>query len=172
MARKRKVDNAVLKRIRQRQAREQRQSRTRVERKRILIVCEGEKTEPNYFRSFQEALPKGVVELEIMGTGDNTLNVVNKAIELWYLLHFEFYQNAIARTRYSELLSNHLQQPYQKNDLNIWDILQEKGDISMAIRRARELSEKYSQNSPAQENPVTYVFKLVEELQIYLPPEK
>ena len=223
MARKRKVDNAVLKRIRQRQAREQRQSRIRVERKRILIVCEGEKTEPNYFRSFQKALPKGVVELEIIGTGDNTLNVVNKAIEernkkkdtnraydqvwavfdkdsfpdhrfneavflakrekvgcaysneafeLWYLLHFEFYQNAAVRGHYAKLLSNHLQQPYQKNDSNIWSILEEKGDISMAIRRARELSERYSQNSPAQENPVTHVFRLVEELLIYLPPEK
>lgn len=53
-----------------------------VERKRILIVCEGEKTEPNYFRSIQKDLPQHVVELEICGEGLETLRLVEKAQEL------------------------------------------------------------------------------------------
>ncbi|MCX6030999.1 MAG: RloB family protein [Chloroflexi bacterium] len=43
-----------------------------------MIVCEGEKTEPNYFRSFR--VPRDVVD--VRGLGDNTLNLVKKALEL------------------------------------------------------------------------------------------
>ena len=46
------------------------------ERERILIVCEGAKTEPNYFRAIQEKLPPRVVEEEIAGEGHNTLRLV------------------------------------------------------------------------------------------------
>ena len=61
------------------QKEEKRRIKTRVERKRILIVCEGEKTEPNYFHSIQEELPQHVVELEIFGVGLNTLTLVERA---------------------------------------------------------------------------------------------
>jgi hypothetical protein len=47
-------------------------------RQRFLVVCEGEKTEPNYFRSFR--VPKDVVV--VRGLGDNTLTLVKKALEL------------------------------------------------------------------------------------------
>ncbi len=43
---------------------------------RILIVCEGEKTEPNYFRAFR------VFSAEIVGEGYNTLSLVERAKEL------------------------------------------------------------------------------------------
>ncbi|MGS2727945.1 RloB family protein [Psychroserpens sp. BH13MA-6] len=53
------------------------------ERKYFLIVCEGEKTEPNYFRYFRNKLPKHLLNtVELVGEGDNTLNVVKKAISL------------------------------------------------------------------------------------------
>ncbi|MEI6286307.1 MAG: RloB family protein [Bacillota bacterium] len=56
-----------------------RKSATRDERKKILIVCEGEKTEPNYFRSFR--YPKDVVEVSVDGAGCETIRVVERAIE-------------------------------------------------------------------------------------------
>ncbi len=50
---------------------------------RILIVCEGEKTEPNYFRSFGRINRGGVVyEIECEGGKINTIQVVKKAIAL------------------------------------------------------------------------------------------
>lgn len=50
---------------------------------RILIVCEGEKTEPNYFRSFGRINRGGIVyDIECNGGKINTIQVVNKAIEL------------------------------------------------------------------------------------------
>ncbi|MCX5821408.1 MAG: RloB family protein [Deltaproteobacteria bacterium] len=52
---------------------------TREERQRFLIVCEGEKTEPNYFESFKQDLPRQVVQLEIFGEGANTLSLVARA---------------------------------------------------------------------------------------------
>ena len=52
-----------------------------VERQYFLIVCEGEKTEPNYFNALIEKLPTKSVSVEILGEGTNTINVVEKAIE-------------------------------------------------------------------------------------------
>ena len=52
------------------------------ERKYFLIVCEGERTEPQYFNYFKEILPRQLLKtIEIKGEGDNTINIVKKAIE-------------------------------------------------------------------------------------------
>lgn len=50
---------------------------------RILVVCEGIKTEPNYFKSFDKK-NNGifVVELDFSGGGINTIQVVDEAIRL------------------------------------------------------------------------------------------
>lgn len=45
---------------------------------RILIVCEGEKTEPNYFQQFKVTSAK----IEVVGTGYNTLSLVQEALRL------------------------------------------------------------------------------------------
>ncbi len=49
---------------------------TRYLRERILILCEGKKTEPNYFRKF----PLNVELIDAQGTGANTLSLVEDAI--------------------------------------------------------------------------------------------
>ncbi len=51
---------------------------------KVLIVCEGEKTEPNYFRSFEMMKNSSglVYEITFGGGGINTKQVVDKAIEL------------------------------------------------------------------------------------------
>ena len=48
-------------------------------RQRILIVCEGEKTEPNYFRHFP--LPSDSI-VEVQGVGANTVGLVEEALRL------------------------------------------------------------------------------------------
>ena len=53
---------------------------TRQVRQRFLIVCEGEKTEPNYFRSFR--VPKDVIQIDIKGVGENPSKLVESAKEL------------------------------------------------------------------------------------------
>ena len=56
-----------------------RQTKTRETRKRFLIVCEGEKTEVNYFKAF--TVPKKI-EVMVKGEGKNSLSLVNKAIQI------------------------------------------------------------------------------------------
>lgn len=58
--------------------REQRQVDRQEVKERFLIICEGAKTEPNYFAGFR--VPGRV--LEIKGLGQNTLSLVDEAIRL------------------------------------------------------------------------------------------
>jgi hypothetical protein len=77
MARKIKIDNAVLKRF---ESRERKRKIGSIPlRKYFLIICEGAKTEPNYFEAIKKRLPPGVMEyIEIDGEGRNTLNLVEE----------------------------------------------------------------------------------------------
>ena len=73
MAAKRiKIDNASSKFRRQSQKREQ-----KVIRCSVLIVCEGTKTEPNYFEAFAEK-QQGVIvyDIEVKGLGRGTKDVI------------------------------------------------------------------------------------------------
>jgi hypothetical protein len=191
----------------------QRQVDIRPERQRFLIVCEGEKTEPQYFRGFH--LP-GLVEVEAIGTGRNTQSLVeealrirtvkmkeaeqagseytydqywcvfdrdsfpadafnnaiiqaeaagfqvaysNEAFELWYLLHFNYLDVALARQGYKQPLTQWLGRPYVKNDPAIHSLLESKQNI--AIRNAKRLLANYDPHNPQQDNPCTTVHKLV-----------
>lgn len=78
MARRIKIDNAYLKRFRQKKNLEKRAVGTREQRYYFLIASEGAKTEPNYFRALKEELQKGVVEIEIFGAGANTTSLIAK----------------------------------------------------------------------------------------------
>ena len=163
MARKITVPNHI-KKWRSREE-TKRKEETKSKRKFFLIVCEGEKTEPNYFESLKSALPKGVLDVcdfKIIGTGNNTNSLVtkamqlrgqwqiqtgrtidklwivfdkdsftpqsfnsaiqtcianapnveaawtNEAFELWYLLHFHFYNTGINRNNIKSLLKTTL----------------------------------------------------------------
>jgi len=171
---------------------------------RFLIVCEGERTEPNYFSRFRvpklvihvrgygldpTALVKmagrerragdydqvwcvfdrdhcqaGVFNAAIARAKNNGIQVAysNEAFELWYLLHFHYYNTAISRTRYAAKLSGLLGHPYQKNSETIFEeLLSRQPD---AIRNAKRLLAQYSRPNPAADNPSTTVHKLVEQL--------
>jgi hypothetical protein len=52
---------------------------TREVKQRFLIVCEGEKTEPNYFEGFRVSK---VVEIDVQGLGENPSKLVQSAKEL------------------------------------------------------------------------------------------
>jgi hypothetical protein len=77
-AKKITIDNASVKFKKQSQKREK-----KIIRCSILVVCEGTKTEPNYFEAFAE-IKQGVVvyDIEVKGLGRGTIDVVEKAIRL------------------------------------------------------------------------------------------
>ena len=180
--------------------------------RRILIVCEGEKTEPNYFRKFP-ANPEVYDSLVIQGTGYNTVSLIDEAIrmkkfalqkkepyietwcvfdkddfpiasfenaikrakknqikcaysieafEIWYMLHFHYYDSALSREQYKEKLSELLEKPYLKNDEEMFSLL--KNRQSSAIQNAQKLYHKQCSRPMKKQNPVTTVFRLVERL--------
>ncbi|MDR1129858.1 MAG: RloB family protein [Prevotellaceae bacterium] len=180
--------------------------------RRILIVCEGEKTEPNYFRKFPEN-PEVYDRIDIHGTGYNTVSLVNEAVrlknealkkrepyievwcvfdkddfstehfiqaillagrnqikcaysieafELWYMLHYHYYDTALSREQYKEKLTGLLEKPYQKNDEGMYQLLQKRQET--AIKNAQKLHSQQSKLPLNEQNPVTTVFQLVERL--------
>lgn len=178
-------------------------------RKKFLIVCEGTKTEPNYFKCFR--VNRDVVKLDIEGFGYNTLTLVreairiketvyydevwcvfdrdsfsaqsfnaafkvarendikiaysNQAFELWYLLHFHYYDVAIHRKEYCKMLTQLLGHKYEKNSETIYDeLLSRQKD---AIRHAERLHSNYNLTKPERDNPSTTVHELVKKLNEY-----
>ncbi|HEY9296326.1 MAG TPA: RloB family protein [Phormidium sp.] len=188
-------------------------------RRWFLIVCEGEKTEPNYFRRFP--VDTNVIKLDIKGEGKNTKSLVEKAIELkngsesdethrfwcvfdrdknpknpndsqnfnsaitlarnngidvaysndafelWYLLHFHFYNTGISRQDYQNMLTKLLGHEYKKNSETIYEELKDKQQD--AIKHAKRLLQEYEPSNPESDNPSTTVHLLVEELNSFIP---
>ncbi|MCK6612331.1 MAG: RloB family protein [Bacteroidia bacterium] len=225
MARKIKIDPAVVRRRERKESK--RQINSKPKRKRYLIVCEGEKTEPNYFVALKSALPKGVLEVvdfRIIGEGFNTESLVqqaitlsakwefesgrtidklwvvfdkdsfsaaafnnaiqlcintpkteaawsNQAFEIWYLLHFEFYNSGITRDTYEQRIQSNFRNKglvnftYSKNRPDMFDLLSKYGNIKLAIKYAKRLEYSYDGAGDfANQNPCTTVYKLVVEL--------
>ena len=226
MTRKIKIDNAIIKR----RSRKEKKRLVGFKSKRIfyLIVCEGEKTEPNYFSSLKKSLPKGVLELtqiDIDGTGKNTLSIIeeakklrkgyeekylrkidkvwavfdkdsfparnfnnaiikgehskpkihcawtNEAFELWYLLHFNYYNTGLSRHQYQRLLEKEItkasgknEYKYKKNSTEMYALLNLYGSQEFAISNAEKLEKLYNDNSFSNHNPSTKVHLLIKEL--------
>ncbi len=81
MARKIKVDNALLKRF----ASKEKKRSIGIEATKvfILIVSEGTKTEPNYFEAIKAKFPRGIIDtVDIQGTAKNTLTIIEECEKL------------------------------------------------------------------------------------------
>ena len=95
----------------------------------------------------------------------------NEAFELWYLLHFQYYENAMSRRVYKEMIENHLKPVvgnefrYEKNSEDMYALLKEHGSLDDAVRNAKRLAERFAGRLDfANHNPCTMVWGLVEEL--------
>lgn len=86
---KHKVEEAK-KAKQQAKADKKRKVETRVPHVSFLIVCEGTKTEPNYFEALIQDRNSEVVEYEIAGEGRGTVSLVKQAIALRKKSHKQF----------------------------------------------------------------------------------
>ena len=209
-------------------------SRLKEYKNSILIICEGEQTEPNYFQSF----PVSNIRVKTIGTGRNTTSLVaeavrkwkefahdgkfferlwcvfdrddfplqlynkafedivketrklnrkykknvkreieiciaysNEAFELWYLLHYDYIDSTITRSEYKRMLSQRMGKEYQKNDLEIYHLLDDlskrtnnqKGQ-NFANSNAERLREGYNLTDRHNHCPSTNVDALVLQL--------
>lgn len=74
-----KIDNSILKR--HNRVEKKRKERTKEIRVYFLIVCEGEKTEPNYFKSFKTNVKSFVYTIDTLGEGSNTRDLIKRTIK-------------------------------------------------------------------------------------------
>jgi len=92
----------------------------------------------------------------------------NDSFELWYVLHFEFLNTAISREAYKAKLTQHLKRAgfkmgYEKNSESILMLLDDEKQ-QRAIRFGKKLAAKNVGKPYHQQNPMTTVYQLVEEL--------
>ncbi len=90
----------------------------------------------------------------------------NESFELWYLLHFSYIDTQLKRDAYIERIEDHLGIKYKKNSTKMFDLLLDKQND--AIRNAKKLCENCADFTPAESNPSTKVFLLVEELKKHI----
>lgn len=90
----------------------------------------------------------------------------NQAFELWYLLHFNYYNTAMPRGIYNEKLSQLLGRRYVKNSDTIYRELENRQPVALA--NARRLLSQYDPPNPATDDPSTTVHELVEQLNRFL----
>lgn len=229
-------DREELFKKRRRHRRERKENAKKRAPYRYLIVCEGGRTEPNYFEGIKNRINakysnsvrvEEKIEIDIEGTGRSAIDLVNyteyminrsvmpygnvwvifdkddntdqdfnddinrahskgyktgwsnEAIELWFLLHFEYMNTGITRQQYYDKLTKHFKQfgieKYEKNMKDIFELLMDKGCLDEAIKRAERLlkmhEEKRNIRSKAKMNPATTVFELVKELRTYFYEE-
>lgn len=95
----------------------------------------------------------------------------NEAFELWYLLHFQYYENAMSRRVYKEMIEDHIKPilgdnfKYEKNSEQMYTLLKEHGSFEAAIRNAKRLAAQFDgRQDYANHNPCTMVYELIEEL--------
>ncbi|MCD4828181.1 MAG: RloB family protein [Candidatus Cloacimonetes bacterium] len=94
-------------------------------------------------------------------TQDVRIAYSNEAFELWFLLHYDYVNTAISRHQYIKILNRKLDREYKKNDEAMFHVLRDKLDT--AITNAKRLHDLYEkQTQPADRNPCTTVYKLVE----------
>lgn len=112
-------------------------------------------------------------------TKANQLNVCcawsNEAFELWFLLHFQDFQNAMRRQDYQSKLEQELTRCmgkpflYAKNSQDMFDLLSQYGDEEQAIKQAKKLEGQFAGRTDyADHNPCTTVYALIEKLRIQL----
>ena len=94
----------------------------------------------------------------------------NQCIELWFLLHFSYFQSDIHRKEYwpklSECMTLYGLGTYSKGREDMYSILKPYMDI--AIRNARKLDAINQGRTPAMSAPGTKVYELIEKLKPYL----
>ena len=191
-----------------------------------LIVTEGTKTEPEYFRAIRDIINsqyKDRVQLDIYEEGENTLNLFDRAqkhvnnspniykhvwivydtddfpsdhinktaqlcencsndettyhaiwsnqcIELWFLLHFSYFQSDIYRQEYWEKLSKSMSLyglgTYTKGRSDMYMVL--RPYLEIAIQNAKRLDEVNKGRKPSMAAPGTRMHEMLQTLKPYL----
>lgn len=95
--------------------------------KKILIVCEGARTEPDYFKKFKVSK-----KCEIVGAGCNTLSVVNRAVsmfssgdfkEAWCVFDRDSFKKERVKLALKTARQNNINIAFSNESFELWYIL-------------------------------------------------
>lgn len=128
----------------------QRRTNLRIVRQRILIVCEGETSEVNYFRAFR--VTSAVVKP--LGTGLNTLSLVRKTLKLkelnrdfeqiWCVFDKDDYPDKNFNDAVNLALKNGLRVAYSNRSFELWYLLHfEDTGANLTNREIKDKLSKY-----------------------------
>jgi len=94
----------------------------------------------------------------------------NQCIELWFLLHFGYFQSDIHRSDYWPKLTKHLTTlglgAYSKDRTDMYNVL--KPMMRNAITNAKKLEDRNKGKTPADSAPGTKIYQMIELLMPYL----
>ena len=103
----------------------------------FLIVCEGTKTEPSYFRSFRVPrevidIPREVIDIEVEGLGENPTRLVERAItrakeeqfdQVWCVFDRDSFPVSDITKAVALAKKNKIQIAYSNEAFELWYIL-------------------------------------------------
>lgn len=100
----------------------------------------------------------------------------NQSFEYWLYLHFYYSDSALHRDIWNEKLDNIFAQhnlgngKYQKNYEDIFNMVNAFNGVNTAIKYAKRRMERFRNgiDKPSEYDPGTMVYKLVQELKVYL----
>lgn len=104
----------------------------------FLIVCEDESTEPCYFKKvfqeeFEKILPKDTIRIETVGTGQNSVSVVKKAIS-----------ERVIRTEVIQKDIDHVWAVFDKDDLDQNETTRKRFEDAFTLAQNNDVNIAYS----------------------------
>jgi len=163
MARVIKIDNALKKRFAQKANRRKKREVVAY----FLIVCEGEKTEPNYFKSFPKRQGKIVYDLKFDGGGISTIKVVEKAIELrdsskqkydrvWAVFDRDSFRANSFNSAILKARANNIECAWSNQAFELWYLLHFHNRITAMHRNEYKKAIEKAVNQQFKSNPFKY----------------
>jgi hypothetical protein len=138
-------------------------------RERFLIVCEGEQTEPNYFRAFRVQK-----DVKVVGLGYNTVSVVEEALRLKQLEVYDqvwcvFDRDSFPAKHFNDALAlakaNGIEVAYSNEAFELWYLLhfnfvQSAMSRAQYVQKLSEMSTSaYAKNSKSMYVELLYLQK-------------
>ena len=96
----------------------------------------------------------------------------NPNFEIWLLAHFKKVSRYVSKDDVLQELSKEFQKnelgDYAKNDIDVFDKVTSEGKLHTAIKNCEYMEELNKDGQASQKNPMTKVYKIVDELKEYL----
>lgn len=142
---------------------------------RILIVCEGEKTEPNYFKAFDQMQYGSVVyDIDCDGGKINTMQVVDKAIELrdkasaagtpydtvWAVFDKDDFPDSAFNAAIVKASQHEIGCAWSNEAFELWYVFHFMNRVTpMSREEYKKAISKYVNESPAYNQKTKYVYR-------------